>query len=158
MQVMPLLTHSLTHSAMQDLLSSEDLVYRLSLQCAVHRCWPSLLTAYWYSFLYKTTCTNFWYKFLGRVSPALVCCRKMLMLHFPGKQPPIIYSDLLFVDVGTTKMLFRWAKNRMVVMTMKMATTDNTKDSSHWRTIRGWIGHSDYKNVDECEFPCTAVR
>ena len=32
----------------------------------------------------------------------------------------------------------------MVVMTMKMTTSEN-KYSSHWCTIRGWIGHSNYK-------------
>jgi len=37
----------------------------------------------------------------------------------------------------------------MVVMTMKMATDENKKDSSHWHTIRGWIGQSNYKTINE---------
>jgi len=36
----------------------------------------------------------------------------------------------------------------MVVVTMKMATSEN-KDSSHWHTTHGWIGHSNYKIVNE---------
>jgi len=39
----------------------------------------------------------------------------------------------------------------MVVMTIEMATSENKKDSSHWRTICGWIGHANYKNVNDCE-------
>jgi len=52
-----------------------------------------------------------------------------------------------------------WAKNRMVVTT-KMTTGENKKDSSDWRAIRGWIGHSNYKTVNECESPthCSHIR
>ena len=46
-----------------------------------------------------------------------------------------------------------WAKNRMVVTITKMATGENKKCSSDWRAIRGWIGHSNYKSVNECESP-----
>jgi len=37
----------------------------------------------------------------------------------------------------------------MVVMTTKMATSENKNNASHCCTIRGWVGHSNYKTVKD---------